>query len=220
MAKRVPDERWLCVVASRSQARRAKEPKILIYFKYWWRQWPWTQNLLRDFEPLRKKIDQVMIPVQLLAIRLNEHQKLAKVEQAGSEMTKALSQNVAICCAYFHKYDSDRHYNVVGPPLRQFCHKANLFASCTRSWGDSFLNCGQSKIVVYIIADSAASDRGCSDKWISRAVDGFPRFYNLWHYSKCDIGTFDVFKFLASDLQKLNKFITFWKPFSGSSIHP
>jgi len=68
-----------------------------------------------------------MIPVQLLAIRLNEHQKLAKVEQAGSEMTKALSQNVAICCAYFHKYDSDRHYNVV-------------------------------------IADSATSDRGSSDK--------------------------------------------------------
>jgi len=55
-----------------------------------------------------------MIPVQLLAIRLNEHQKLAEVKQAGSEMTKALSQNGAICCAYFHKDDSDRHYSVVG----------------------------------------------------------------------------------------------------------
>jgi len=55
-----------------------------------------------------------MNPLQLFAISWNEHQKLAEVEQAGSEMTKALSLKLAICCAYFHKYDSDRHYNVVG----------------------------------------------------------------------------------------------------------
>jgi len=51
---------------------------------------------IRHLEPLTKDIDQVMIPVQLLAIRLNEHQKLAEVEQAGSEMTKVFGQNVAI----------------------------------------------------------------------------------------------------------------------------
>jgi len=49
----------------------------------------------------------------ILAIR-NEHQKVAEVKQAGSEMTKAFNKNVAICCVYIHKYDSDRHYNVAG----------------------------------------------------------------------------------------------------------
>jgi len=84
-----------------------------------------------------------------------EESKIHEVEQAGSEIAKALSQNVAFCCAYIQKNDSDRHCNVAGD-----VHLLGMKPTF-------FLNCGQSKIMwstLHCIADRAASDRGSGDK--------------------------------------------------------